>query len=251
MEIIDCCCGLGRWRSPDKLLPHDPEDTLELMDHFGIAQALVYSNFGSWNGALPESNQMLVETVAKSDRFIPAFVLTPLPYRWQAQADDFADQMRQAGAKAVWMWPQSDRHGHGLSLWRVAELLDLCVRHRLPLLLWAEGIEPDAIHAACSEFPDLRVILAGVGYSGDAWLYPLLRRHECLHVSLGHFYIPPGGVETFLAHFPAERMIFGSGLPQFSPGGLIGHVLYAQTDDATKEKILGGNLKRLLSEVQL
>ena len=55
----------------------------------------------------------------------------------------------------------------------------------------------------------------------------------------------------FLRHFDAERLLFGSGLPEFSPGGLITHVMFADVADADRRKILAGNLDRLISEVEL
>jgi hypothetical protein len=40
-------------------------------------------------------------------------------------------------------------------------------------------------------------------------------------------------------------------MPFFSPGSLIGHVMYAPVSDSVKAMILGGNLKRLIKEVLL
>jgi predicted TIM-barrel fold metal-dependent hydrolase len=107
------------------------------------------------------------------------------------------------------------------------------------------------VERLCTDFPGLRLVLLGLSYREDPWLFPLLRRFETLYVCLGHFYIPAHGPMRFLEHFPADRLLFGSGLPFFSPGGLIAHVTYADIPDGDKEKILSGNITRLMSEVQL
>ena len=103
----------------------------------------------------------------------------------------------------------------------------------------------------CTLFPELRVVLVGTTYGIDRWLYPLLRKHPNIYVCLGHVYIPAWGPMRFVESFGAKRLLFGSGLPTYTPGGLITHVTYADLPDADKEDIFHGNLERLLSEVQL
>jgi len=250
VEVVDCFCGIGPWARRDPLLPYRPEQILELMDYFGICRALVYANSATEWGRAAEANAMVAEAATKSDRFLPAFVLAAHPHEGSPTLSDYLDRMRECGARAVWLWPQSGHVG-ALWTWLVGQRLSLCSELRIPAFLHVEGVSPDEIHRLCAEFADLRLVLAGVPYGADVWLYPLLRSHPNVHVCLGHFYIPSGGPERFLKHFPAERLLFGSGLPKFSPGGLIGHVMYAGVDDEARRKILGGNLMRLLSEARL
>ena len=49
---------------------------------------------------------------------------------------------------------------------------------------------------------------------------------------------------------PTEE-VFGSGLPHFSPGGLTTHLTYSTIAREDRDKIVRGNLERLLSEVTL
>jgi len=247
MEIIDGFCGIGPWSKRDPLLPYRPEDILELMDYFGIARALVYANVAADLGKLPEANRIVADTARAEPRFLPAFSLGVHAYEGSPAPGDYLAEMRACGARAAWLWPQAG----GFWPWLVGGLLAMCSETRVPLFVHAENVGPDDVHRLCEEFPDLRLVLAGVPYGADVWLYPLVRRHENLRVCLGHFYIPSGGPRRFLEHFPAERLLFGSGLPKFSPGGLIGHVMYADLDDEAREKIMGGNLARLLSEARL
>jgi hypothetical protein len=51
MEIIDAYCGIGPWQKRDRLLPWRPEETLGLMDHFGITRALVAAAHFDFAGA--------------------------------------------------------------------------------------------------------------------------------------------------------------------------------------------------------
>jgi len=251
MEIVDCYCGIGPWRNRDGLLPWRPDEILGLMDYFGIARAVVYGCSSASIAAAPDGNTALrARAAAGGDRFLPALTLAPNPYGPPLTAADYAQELRAAGSRAAWLMPQPGKQAHGVWDWLIGELLEMCSEARLPLLLDVEAITPDDVHRICRDHPRLRLILTGIGYGCDTWLYPLLRRHPELRVCLGQFYIPAGGPMLFLKHFAAERLLFGSGLPHFSPGGLIAHVMYAAIPDADKEAILGGNMKALMQEAR-
>lgn len=247
MEIIDCFCGLGPWQKRDRLLPYKTEDILALMDHFGITRALVHGNYAPAHGSALHGNRLLIEASRGNDRFIPALTIEPHPYDDSPSPGDYFDTMRSAGAKAVFIDPPSS----AALTWLYDDILAGCVERKLPLFLDRSAALPEHINLMCSAFPDLRTVLTGVGYGEDYVLYPLLRRHANLHLCLGHFYIPSYSPMRFLQHFPAERMLFGSGLPFFSPGGMVAMLMYADISDEDRHKILAGNITRLLGEADV
>lgn len=248
MEIIDAFCGIGTWMHRDRLLPYSPEDIIALMDHFGVRRALVHSNFTVDGGYAVRGNDYVAEAAAKcGERFLPALTMRPGAHNDEATVDDYLQAMRTAGSRAVWLVPGSQCFWP----WVYNDILSACAERRIPAFLHRDLGTPDQFFRVCESFPKLRLVLVGVGYGDDWWLYPLLRRFPELSVCLGHFYIPSYGPMRFLEHFPVERLLFGSGLPFFSPGGLIAHVMYADIPDASKAKILSGNLERLLGEARL
>lgn len=251
MRIIDAFCGVGPWAHRDRILPYRPEDTLAIMDHCGIEAALVYGNHACSWARSHEANRAAAEAARSSDRFIPAFVIAPQPYDDVGYIEEYARRMADAGAKAAWVWPHQGKQSHGLWSWLVGGLFSLCSRCRLPLFLPVDAASPDRIDTICRDFPDLRVVLANMDYRVDGWLFPLLRRHPQLRVCLGPAYVTPVGIDRFVKHFGSERLIFGSGLPHYSPGGLIGHVMYSGIDDDDKQRILSGNVETLMQEVEL
>ncbi len=251
MEIIDAFCGIGPWQKRDKLLPYMPADILEIMDHYGIASAIVRSNMAA-NSVWPlDGNEIVSEAARTSERFIPAFVLAPHHHDNEGTPLDYAEKMRAAGARAAWLWSQSGRQSHNFCRWLVGDLLSMCTEKQIPLFLHTSTALPDTIHEVCRNFPQLRLVIAGLGYNDNNWLYPLLRCHPVLRVCCGNAYIPPLGPERFVKHFGAGRLIFGSGLPHFSPGGLIGYIMYSAISEKDKEKIMAGNIKSLMGEVRL
>lgn len=251
MEILDCFCGVGPWRQRDCLLPYRVEDTLALMDHCGITRALVAGNLALDGGWHEDGNAIAAEAARAHDRLIPAFVLIPPTYTHSTGLDNQFDAMKKAGARAVVLRSQMTPHLRGHWDWLIDGILEGCVARRLPVLFHCDGADFGQIDSLCGRFPELKLILTGLMYTIDDVLYPLMRRHRNLYACLGQMYIPENGIKQFLDHFSAERLLFGSGLPFFSPGSLIGHVMYAPVSDSEKAMILGGNLKRLIKEVVL
>lgn len=252
MTIFDCFCGIGPWSTRHALLPYKPKDVLQLMDAYGIDKALAHGNqpLGGMSWAM-DVNRQVAEEAARNPRFMPAFYLAQHPYQGEPTIEDYLRAMRKADARAVWLWMREGQLFRSLRSWLIGDWMAVCAERNIPVLMHIESLHINDAHDLCKDFPHLRLILTGVGYTSDPVLYPLLRKFPNLHVCLGPWYIPAGNPALFLRHFPAERLVFGSGLPFNTPGGLIAHVMYADIGDADKEKILGGNMLRLLAEVRL
>ena len=216
------------------------------MDYCGIASAVVFSNLTHASAA--DANASVRRHCAGNPRFQPSFLLAPAKYDSDPPPADLVAEMRAAGATVAWLRPAWQ--GHGVWPWLIGDLLKLCSAHRLPVFLPVEGVSPNDIHEICRAFPDLRLVLANLGYRADGWLYPLLRQHRELRICLGQTYCPALAPDRFVQHFGPARMIFGSGLPACAPGGLLAMVMYSQVGNAAQQQILAGNIEQLMHEVR-
>jgi len=246
MNIFDCFCGIGPWKSRDRLLPWRPSEIVELLDHFGINRALVHSNMATNGGATIRGNEHLVEACAEFPQLVPAFTFTTDPHNDAPSIEQQFAALKAAAGGALWLCPPVGN----LCPWVYRELLGICAERHIPVFYHRDSGSPRDLHELLSIAPGLRLVLVGASYGDDWWLYPLLREFPELRVSLGHFYIPTNSPMRFLEHFSADRLIFGSGLPHFSPGGLIAHAMFATISDADRAKILSGNLETLLKEAR-
>ena len=248
MKIIDACVGIGPWGWRNPVLPGRTADVLAILDYCGIDSAVVFSNLTHVTGF--DANASVLREINSNPRLFPAFLLAPQTYDSHPRPEDYLTAMRQAGAKVAWLRPAWQKHG--VASWVIGDLLRMCVAHRLPLFVPMDGgMTYNDVHALGNEFPELRLVLTNLGYNADASLFPLLRRHRELRICLGQTYCTTLAPERFVQHFGPNRMIFGSGLPQCAPGGLIAMVAYAQLDDAVKQKIFAGNIEQLMNEVSL
>lgn len=253
-KVIDCFCGIGAWAIRDPILPYSTDDIVAQMDRFHVDHALVYSNLLKYSHRPGEANAALPEIIGGNSRLTPAFFIAPAPYEPDGGISSCFDAMRLAGARALWLnTPFAPAPNIVLSYarWQIGQWMERCCHARLPVLLYVENTPPDTVDLICREFPDLRLIIVGAGYTRDSYLYPLLRAHHRLRVCLGHMYIPSGNPGLLLKHFSPDRLVFGSGLPEFSPGGMLAHVLYADISDSAKAAILGGTMQTLMDEVKL
>ena len=80
-------------------------------------------------------------------------------------------------------------------------------------------------------------------------LYALLEAHPNLYVDtsiLSNFMV----LEEMAARFGADRLLFGTGAPRYEGAGSITALRYAALSEIERQAIAGGNLERLLGEVQ-
>ncbi|MCG3146617.1 MAG: hypothetical protein PCFJNLEI_00050 [Verrucomicrobiae bacterium] len=248
MKIIDACVGLGPWGWRNPILPGTTAEIIAILDYCGIDSALVHRQLPFVSAT--NANVSLLREINGDSRFVPAFLLAPQTYNNDPAPVDYLAAMRAAGAKAAWLRPTWQ--SHGMASWMIDDLLALCVAHRLPLFvqIMDGGVSYDDVHRMCSAFPELKLVLTGIGYRADAHLFPLLRRHRELRICT-NYYCTTLAPERFVQHFGPERMLFASGLPFNAPGGAIAMVSYSQLDDEAKQKIFAGNIQQLMNEVRL
>jgi predicted TIM-barrel fold metal-dependent hydrolase len=101
------------------------------------------------------------------------------------------------------------------------------------------------------DFPDLRVIIVGHGgWGDDRYFRPLLERYPGFHVDVS-FYHADQGLPGLVARYGPDRLLYGSGHPDYQMGGALMYVARARVSDEARTAIAGDNLRRLLAEVRL
>ena len=125
------------------------------------------------------------------------------------------------------------------------ELLKELENHRIVAIIQIDQMGWDGLHGLCDRYPELPVIITNLSYRVNRYLYPLLEKFRNLYVETSG-YQGHKSVEAICARFGAERLIFGAKMPYFAPGPALTMINYSLVSDEDKEKIAGGNLRRLL-----
>jgi predicted TIM-barrel fold metal-dependent hydrolase len=246
LEFFDGCAMVG-WRSdrhPETIW--HPDDFLADYQYYGINAALVHHAVAV-EYHQDYGNRRLLEEIAGRPRLIPQWVLMPHHTHEIAPADELIPQMLGLGVRSARIFPKM--HGFPTSDDVCGPLFTALQEHRIPLFADVSELSIDEAAKLCERYPELPMVLCGIAWGSDRVLEPALERTPNLHVET-HAFQGHRAYERIVEQFGAERLIFGTGLPNCSPGAAMMMCLYEDISEQDRAKIAGGNLLRLLNEVR-
>jgi len=245
MIAFDANVSLGRlagWRGKHF---EAAEDLLKAMDDCGIARALVHSSLARQSD-FARGNQLLLEKIRGHDRLEPCWVAIPNrdePQKLMAEMDRFS-------VRALRLFPQSGHFSiRPACMGKLAEALS---RSGRVLFIDFEGtgwtddrIDWEGIHALCSAYPELKVVVCGVTMAGPTNYRGFLADCENLHLEISQL-MTPGEIGRLADQKLARRLIFGTSLPVRHPGAPLSMVESSTLEEGDARSILHDNLARLL-----
>jgi hypothetical protein len=229
-------------------------DLLAEMDWIGVARALVHHALMLEQSPVV-GNAALVQAIAGQPRLVGSWALLPPQTAELPIGDAFFAAMKREGIRALWACPRL--HRYRLTHSTMGQLLDEVSERRIPLFVRrdAGGSEPegtyDLLDALLRDYPELTLVLTGSGSWGeDRFFRPLLERYRRFFLDVSRYELDCG-LRELVARYGPERLLFGSNYPETAMGGAYLMVRCAELDLAARRAIAGGNLQRLLQEVQL
>jgi hypothetical protein len=207
---------------------------LEEMDRFFIRRALV----SHWAGEEYDpavGNEALAHEA--DGRLVPAWSLLPNA--------ELLESLAAGKPKAVRITPGPTQHNFSLAKWGAGPMLDFLQANNILTLMVRNDIAWGEAASLLENFPRLRLVLLDTGYRADRYLFPLLDRFPNLYFD-GATYLAHRQLESVVNQRGAERILFGSRLPLFTPASSLGVLASARISDADRLAIAGGNLRRLL-----
>ena len=243
LRWLDCNARIGAWSNPQPEQFMDAKGLADAWDRVGIEGGLVYHAWG-WEWSPARANEILLEEVAAEPRMRPCYVALPHATQEMEPVLRFAAQVRQSRG-AVRIFPA--KHGWSTQDWCGGALFDALQTANVPLLVDITQAGWDAIAGILAGHPRLNVIVLETFYRVDRMVYPLMERYPKLHLE-ATTYAPFMGPEAIVSNFGAERLVFGTAMPELEAGGPMALVAYADVSEEDRAKIAGGNLLRLLGE---
>ena len=247
LELFDANCMLGRIIAPKPEFPLSVEDLLDVMDGFEIREALVY-HASSKEYHPADGNRVLLDQIAHCDRLHAMWVVMPSHTAEFPEETKLVEDMLAWGVKAARVFPHSDSHNFSLRHWVSGKLLRSLEIRRIPLFFDQEEVDWDTVHEVCETHPGLPLVLTNVNYRVNRFLYPLWERFANLHIEISS-YCGHRAIEEIVDRFGAERLLFGTRLPYFTPGSAVGMLSYARIGEPDRKRIAGDNLRGLLDRV--
>jgi hypothetical protein len=243
MKYFDSNCCIGQLSVPLPKHVGNAGELDELLKSAGIDEALVY-HIGGKEYSPAESNQWILDEVKNFPNLHPCWCVMPHHTDEMPPAKELMDMIRDENIRAVRVFPKTQNWS--LSEWSSLELLNALGAFEIPLFIDYSETSPDQLYSICDNHPKLPVVLAGAPFRFSRLIYALLMETKNLYLETSQFQLH-SGIEDVCNKFGASRLLFGTSVPDFSPGPSVMAIKYAGISDNEKAMIAGGNLKNLLN----
>lgn len=249
-HFFDCRASFGMrcFRAPGSFWKK--EDLLKKMADFSIEDALVYHSLAREYD--PQvGNRTLMDEIRDEPRLHPVWAVLP-DYTGEFETPErLAGEMREYGVKALTMFPSPADQNFSFAEFTCGKIFRMCEEHRIPLFMDMDQISGIAmVDSICTAHPELPLVVTRVNYRIDRDLYPLMEKHHNFYIEISGYKVFDG-LHQFCSRFGAQRLLFGTGMPETSGGAAVGLVVYADISEKEKQMIASENLKKLLGGVQL
>lgn len=245
LEFFDANVSLGKHDNPYAASPFTADAAWQILEaEGGISEMLVYHSAAVLYDAHYGNQRLITETknMRKLHRMwiaLPEFATGDA----DTEAAKFVSAMTKNAVAAARICCRT--HNFRVENHSLDPLLALFEAKSIPLFVDQKEISWTGLTYLLENFPGMPVILTNVGYRLGRHVEPLLKQYPALHLEIGRYQVHRG-IEDLSRRFGTEQLIFGSGLPVFSPEPAMMMVASAAIRQADREKIAGLNLRRLL-----
>ncbi len=245
MDWFDCNCGFGVPAKPLGAVLRSATDLIEELDFCGVGEALVYHVAMEAESA-QVGNRLVCEETANQPRLHPTWAILPPQTRELGTVDDFLTSMGRHEVRALRAYPEE--HRYRLDAVTFGPLMEELIARRIPLMV---GPAWQTVGDLLRDFPELTLIIHGhSNWGDDRYFRPLIERYPRVHLDTSN-YQQAEGLADFVHTYGPDRLLYASGAPDLQMGAALLSLAGSDMSADAKEAIAGGNLRRLLSEVQL
>ena len=251
--VFDANVSYGAVVTPTIAPCKTPDDLIYALDWAGIDKALVTAS-ALTHGCPSEVNAQVARELAAYPRLEPVWAILPTETEEVGTAGQLLTAMSENSVRALTAMPS--QHRFLLDRTGMGDILDAMAAHNIPLLLrLSESSHGRSGWALVSELLEqtsgLRIVAVGSGPWGeDRQFRPLMKHYTNLFLETSRYELD-GGIAELCERYGPERIIYGSGYPAWAIGGALLAAMHADVSAEDRDLILGGNLKRLLDEVDL
>ena len=242
---FDCHAVVGQRPMKPRRARWSTEHLLEDMDLAEISGVLVVHGVARSYDTGYGNRRLKAELRKAPGRLFGAWCMAPVgePGNF-AHGDEMIRAMEAEDIRAVRFVPG----GFSLHPQVIGPTFEVLQHYGILTLLeagWAGNDLFSTFHDLLSRYPRLPLLLTDHRWGQQRHVHRLMALHNTLHIEFSAYQINRG-IEHYVADFGDDRLLFGTGTTEKSPGAARTFIDYAQVPEASKRKIAGENLKRLL-----
>ncbi len=243
LYFFDCYTKIG----PDKVI-HPANrwklgELLKEMDYCSVSAALVAYTLSA-NYDLHHSNLELSRMLAPYPNLFPIWNVMPHTGGEYPAPPELTGLVKENNVRAFSIMPVSN--SWDWKSYASKELFDWISSNRMLVITQASELGSwSDVDVFLQKYPEVPLLLNRITYGEQRFIIPLLERYKNLHICFDTFQINEG-LEYFTGKGLEDQLLFGSSAPAMSQGAHRTYVDLARIKRETREKIAGGNLKRLL-----
>ncbi len=243
LYFFDCYTRIG----PDKVIhPANRwklEELLKEMDYCSVSAALVAYTL-STTYDLHHSNLELSRMLAPYPNLFAIWNVMPHTGGEYPPPGELTGLVKENNVRAFSIMPVSN--SWDWKSYASKELFGWIASNRMLVITQASELGTwSDVDVFLEKYPEVPLLLNRITYGEQRFIIPLLERHKNLHICFDTFQINEG-LEYFTGKGLEGQLLFGSGAPAMSQGAHRTYVDLARIKRENREKIAGGNLKRLL-----
>jgi predicted TIM-barrel fold metal-dependent hydrolase len=236
-EIIDANTIFGPW--PSVRADMSVERLVKALQSHGVSGALAVSTLGALHSHA-DGNAETLRVCKEQPMLQPVATIDPRGY---FGPPGMPAKLKEQGFRMFRFFPM-------LQEWRLdhaafCDILDEVESLGLPIMMQArETGYPTALVKSLSGHK-ATFILEGISFENMAESVSVMRKHDNVMVDTRELRTP-GALRFLVDQVGADRVIFGSGCLRNSMAAALGYITDSDITDEAKEKILAGNIRRLL-----
>lgn len=252
LEFFDCDVGVGTtgFAYPATTAP---AALLGMMDHYGIADALVYDR-GAHESGVFDRWDFILGFCGQSPRLHPAVAVVPPATGEQPPPAELAAMLGEKGVKAVRACPGA--HHFDFNVLSMGPLLAELEARRIPVVHSSMGMQDHPwLHApawaniaeAARAFPRLPIVVVYTGMLQGRRLLPLLE--QCPNVLADLTCSAFQFIQFVVERLGSGRLVVASHYPAEDPGIYTAMLNYSGISERARGDIASGNIRALLEAV--
>jgi len=243
LTFFDSNVSIGKHKNPYAESPFSAKAAAALLGaQPEVSGMLVFHSAAVMYDAFRGNRQLIEETEGRPGLHRIWVALPDIAGNDQ-DAAGFVTEMRKRKIAAVKIFPRT--HNFALTNQGLDPLLSLLSEKALPLFSDQEEISWEEIQYILKSFPKLPFVLTNVGYRLGRYIDPLMKGYRTFHLEISRYQMHRG-LEELCRKFGSERLLFGSGMPVFSPEPVMMMVESARISVRDKRNIAEANLRRVL-----